>query len=243
MPQPEISAADAIQVHRFVARRVANREDAADIAQQSLLRASEKISSCRGTNVRNWLLTIARNLVVEHYRTRSHLPVRQESAAALFEARRLQVATTPAVHEDCERRDLLRCAFDCIARHLRPEEQIAVLLADAYDYRDRESATALGMSVTNFKWLLHGARRRLRDLSGGRCQFLAQHGSTGCRSGQAGCAGAGHPSRHAHGQDCAVLDRQQEPGRAIRPGGLLRGLAEPELLALLNRLLQGLTTL
>ena len=57
----KLSAADTAGVHRFVARRVANHADAADIAQQTLLLACAKLSSCRGENLSAWLFTIARS--------------------------------------------------------------------------------------------------------------------------------------------------------------------------------------
>ena len=46
-------------VHRYVCRRVANREDAGDITQQTLLLACAKHHTFRGDNLLGWLLAIA----------------------------------------------------------------------------------------------------------------------------------------------------------------------------------------
>jgi len=81
----ELTPIDAAEVHRFVARRVANHADAADIAQQTLLLACAKLSSCRGENLSAWLFTIARHLIVDHYRAKNRIQFVDVSPAALAE--------------------------------------------------------------------------------------------------------------------------------------------------------------
>src|SRR5262249_32608092 len=51
---------------------------------------------------------------------------------------------------------LRRCA-----QLLRPGQQVAVMLADVYEYGDKDSAAMLRMSVPSFKLLLHRSRARL----------------------------------------------------------------------------------
>ena len=51
---------------------------------------------------------------------------------------------------------LRRCA-----ELLRPGQQVAVMLADVYEYGDKDSAAMLRMSVPSFKLLLHRSRARL----------------------------------------------------------------------------------
>jgi len=155
----------ADQIHRFVARRVDNTADAADIAQQTLLQACTKIDTCRGEDVAPWLHTIARHLIVDHYRARHRFQFVEVTALAETEP----ALRTPrdAVPSLCERRQRLSCLTDCITRRLRLEQQVAVLLADVHGCRDKESAAVLGMSVPCFKLLLHGARGRLQTVAGG----------------------------------------------------------------------------
>src|SRR5512138_899911 len=52
-------------VHRFVARQMANPADAADLAQQTLLVACERLGTFRNGNLRAWLFSIARHLIVD----------------------------------------------------------------------------------------------------------------------------------------------------------------------------------
>ena len=171
----ELSAAHAAQVHRFVARRVANHADAADIAQQALMIACEKSDSFRGASASAWLLTIARNLIVDHYRARSRYRFVDVDQLAEFEPALRTAPDVAGVICDCRSR--MSGWLDCITRTLRLEEQVAVLLADIYGYRDRESAAELRMSVPSFKLLLHGARGRLHKFADDRCTVVECRGA------------------------------------------------------------------
>ncbi len=189
----EITAADTARVHRYVARRVANPDDAADIAQQTLLQACAKIDACRGEGFVSWLLAIARNLIVEHYRTqyRSRF-VDAGSPAELAPAQQPPRDSAEAI---CERRQLLGCVLNCITRRLRLEEQIAVLLADVYEYRDKESAMVLRLSLPSFKLLLHRARARLHEIAGGGCRLLNPLVVADCDECGIGRGSNGHASK------------------------------------------------
>jgi RNA polymerase sigma-70 factor (ECF subfamily) len=186
---------------------VANRADAEDIAQQALLVACAKFKTLRGENLKGWLWTIARRLIVDFYRTQRRFEfVDTEDATHLAAEPALQ--TDPeAVPESCANRDRLRCYLDCIAKMLPLEAQVAVLLADVHGNLDKDSATAMRISLPSFKLLLHQGRARLHEVAGGRCA-LADHGErareeqslcvitreSGGGNGEDGArAGGGHP--------------------------------------------------
>lgn len=64
------------QVYRFVYFRVGNREDAEDLTEQIFVKVFQKISTYqeRGVPFEAWLLRIARNHVIDYWRTkREHL--------------------------------------------------------------------------------------------------------------------------------------------------------------------------
>ena len=167
----DLSAAAVAEVHRLVARRVSNLDDAADIAQQTLLQACAKRGTCRGENASAWLFTIARHLIVDHYRARSRFRFQEVGALADTEP---ALRTAPdAVLAICLHRERLNCWVNCISQRLRLEEQVAVLLADAYGHRDKDSAAVMGMSLPSFKLLLHGARARLNAIAGGNCALVS----------------------------------------------------------------------
>jgi RNA polymerase sigma-70 factor (ECF subfamily) len=152
----------APDVHRFVSQRVANRADAADISQEALLVACAKLGSFRGDNLNAWLFAIARNLIIDYYRSQGRFtfvavtPAEGESEPAL------QIPHD-AVLAECAFRERLSSWLDRCTR-LDLDEQVAVLQSDVYDYRDKDSAAMLRMSVPSFKLLLHGARARLKEI-------------------------------------------------------------------------------
>lgn len=154
-------ARHAADIHRFVALRVANASDAADIAQQTFLQAAQSAHRFRGGNGRAWLFTIARNLVVDHYRGNLRYEFVDVSQAAAADTR--LCTHWQVVLDKCERHQQLAIWLKDVSRTLEPEEQVAVLAADAYEYSARDSAVMLQITVPSFKLLLHGARVLLRE--------------------------------------------------------------------------------
>ena len=59
------------RVYRYIARRVSNRTEAEDLTEQAFLKALESIDSFRwrGVPFPAWLFRIARNLVIDYWRT------------------------------------------------------------------------------------------------------------------------------------------------------------------------------
>ena len=220
----ELSASDASEVYRFVARRVANSTDAADIAQQTLLLACAKRDTCRGENFSAWLCAIARHLIVDYYRTKNRFQFVEAAGLAETESALQTPPDSTAVYEGRER---LQGWRDCITHQLRLEEQVAVLLADVHDHRDKDSAAVLRMSVPSFKLLLHGARNRLhRAIVGNRLLMpgAATEGSRNSRRSKTDKPGTGGP--------------RFEPLK-YRTGVTCR-LGAPELRALRDKLLESL---
>ena len=160
----ELSAGPAAPLQLFVGRRVANVEDAEDIAQQALLLGWSELHAFRGANPQPWLLAIARNLIADHYRAQNrYQPLELTESLAQTE---LALQTRPdAALAARECREQLDALLDRIS-HVCLAHQVAVLLADVYGHRDRHSAAVLRMSVPCFKLLLHGARMRLRAIAG-----------------------------------------------------------------------------
>ena len=155
----ELAAAD---VHRFVARLVANHADAADIAQETLLAAWATFNTVAGEPIEEWLFAIARKRIADYDRARErvHL-VTIDSAAAHKTETALQVGAD-AVVARCDFHHRVNGWLRRCAQLLRPGQHVAVMLADVYEYGDKDSAAMLRMSVPSFKLLLHRSRARLR---------------------------------------------------------------------------------
>jgi len=154
----ELAAPD---VHRFVERRVANRADAADIAQDTLLAGWTTFDAVRGGPVDEWLFAIARKRIADYDRARHRVQLVAIDAAVNHETEPALQVGADAVVARCECRRRLDGWLRRCAQLLRPGQHVAVMLADVYDYDDKDSAVMLRMSVPSFKLLLHRSRARL----------------------------------------------------------------------------------
>ncbi|HKB09841.1 MAG TPA: sigma factor [Vicinamibacterales bacterium] len=158
MHRIELAAED---VHRFVAQRVANPADAADISQETLLRACVKLHTFRGHRIHGWLFAIAETLIADYDRSRQIDLVTIDAAAGAETETALQIPAA-AVDGKCDLRLRVNRWLRRCGQLLQPGQQVAVMLADVYEYDDRDSAAMLRMSVPSFKLLLHRSRARLK---------------------------------------------------------------------------------
>jgi len=179
------------EIRRFVISRIGYGTDADDIAQQTLLQATRKLNSFRGNNLRPWLFTIARRLILDLHRERARFLSIDEVSLQNSE-RALQTSFT-SVQSECEAHERIQCCMDCIRTLMPPVEQITVLLSDVYGFTDKESANRLRMSVSAFKFMLHKARARLHaaaadEQPGNECPLVNKTGV------QSACPGCAHPT-------------------------------------------------
>jgi RNA polymerase sigma-70 factor (ECF subfamily) len=141
----------------YVTRLTGDRDQAQDIVQETLLRAWRNADSLntRDGSVRSWLLTVARNLVIDAARARRARPAE----------------VPPAVHDPVEPRDHVEDVSNAIVvadalRTLSPEHRAA--LVEVY-YKGRtttEAAEVLGIAPGTVKSRVHYAVQALRSSLG-----------------------------------------------------------------------------
>ena len=147
-------------VQRFVARRVDDRERAADLTAEIFLAAIASAGAYRpgrGTPVA-WLFGVARNVVADDRRRRA----REQRANGAIVGRRLldddDVAGIEARLDAAARARALYAALDAL-----PENERAVLeLVAVDDLPVAQAAAALGIRPVTARVRLHRARRTLR---------------------------------------------------------------------------------
>jgi RNA polymerase sigma-70 factor (ECF subfamily) len=223
-----VLAHSADEIHRFVAHRVPGAQDAADIAQEALLRACAKLHTVQGENLRPWLFTVAHNLIIDHYRKKNRFEFVNVAEASLAESEPDLQTPLEGVQVVCESRERMHRWVDCITRHLPLDEQVAVLLADLQGYRDRDSAAIMGTSEASFKLLLHGARAHLRSIADGDCALVSNVRIAVAKNGlpaRNGCKKEkDRPARNGNG----TLPTHASEGRVCQvPGG--NGSDRPQL--------------
>ena len=152
MPLPPFQAAldsHRDSVARFLVATV-GAQDADDCLQETLLSALRAYPRLRpGSNVRAWLLAIARNKALDSHRARSRRPVP------------VGHAEPDGVHDstgDGEDDELWAAV-----RALPPKQRAAVVLRYVNDLQHREIATVLGCSEAAARRSLHEGLNKLRE--------------------------------------------------------------------------------
>jgi RNA polymerase sigma-70 factor, ECF subfamily len=209
----------APEVHRFVARRMSNFADAADVAQQTMLIASLKLSTFRNGDLNGWLFAIARNLLVDHYRTQNRFQFAEIEDLALAENESALRTSRESVSDACDHRARLHCYLTCISQRLCLSEEVAILLAEVYGHADKVSAASMNLSVPSFKLLLHKARTNLQEAAGGNCSLAHRGMAAPCEACIKGSAAKAPPAHQTQAQIGALLALRAKlrQGLGVRP--------------------------
>lgn len=141
-------------------RLTGNEHDAADVVQETYLRAYRAIETFRGdSSIGTWLHRITVNCAATHTQRRS----RHRHEELVDD----QCVVDLHHDHDPERRAdtavLRHSLLDALGR-LAPGLRAVVVLRDVYGLSHADLAEELGISVTAAKVRLHRARARLRDL-------------------------------------------------------------------------------
>ncbi|MFI6513953.1 sigma-70 family RNA polymerase sigma factor [Spirillospora sp. NPDC050679] len=143
-------------VYRYVYYRVGAHPVAEDLTSETFLRALRRIGDFhwQGKDFGAWLVTIARNLVADHFKSgRYRLEV---CTAELLEPDRPQEGPERAVLEDMTNRTLLAAV-----RRLGSEQQECVVLRFLHGLSVAETALVMGKKTGAIKALQYRAVRAL----------------------------------------------------------------------------------
>ncbi|HEU4425312.1 MAG TPA: sigma-70 family RNA polymerase sigma factor [Pilimelia sp.] len=150
-------------VFRFVYFRVANRQLAEDLTSETFLRALKRIDSFtwQGRDFGAWLVTIARNLVADHFKSGRY---------------RLEVTSSDILDTDREDRGpegspesavidhITNVALLSAVKRLGPEQQECIVLRFLQGFSVAETALAMGKNEGAIKALQYRAVRALARL-------------------------------------------------------------------------------
>jgi RNA polymerase sigma-70 factor (ECF subfamily) len=150
-------------VFRFIYFRVGNRQLAEDLTSDTFLRALKRIGSFtwQGRDLGAWLVTIARNLVADHFKSGRY---------------RLEVTTGDVLDADREDRGpegspesavvdhITNVALLTAVKQLNPEQQECIVLRFLQGFSVAETAQAMGKNEGAIKALQYRAVRALARL-------------------------------------------------------------------------------
>lgn len=143
----------------FLARRVANPDDVDDLLQEVMLRSHRQLDGLRSAdNLRAWLFRIARNVTIDHYRSKGR--ARDIDPDDLWYG-----VETPDTIEELEQ------CVELFLKNLPAEDAELLRLIDLQHVEQKTHASALGVSYSTLKSRVQAARKRLHGQFADCCNF------------------------------------------------------------------------
>ena len=146
-------------LRQFIQRRVSDPAAAEDLLQQVFLKVSAGLDRlAEASKLPGWLFLIARNAVIDHYRTRkTTVPVPEDL-----------VATDPP---DAGETEALNAAFRRMVHGLPGPYREAILLTEFEGLTQKEFAERLGISLSGAKSRVQRGRQKLKEMLLECCRF------------------------------------------------------------------------
>lgn len=148
-----------------------DRELAADLTQEVLLRAWKSFGTFRGdAPLKTWLARIALNV----YRTEWRRQQRRPHVSQVLETIQVPDSSRDPARIVC-RREFQWCILHVLQHHLTDAQRVVLVLRDLQGLSYNEIAGILGVSLSAVKSRLHRARVAFRDhLRSGGCEALVR---------------------------------------------------------------------
>jgi RNA polymerase sigma-70 factor (ECF subfamily) len=148
-------------VHRYIAYRVGNAALAEDLTSETFLRALRRITSFtwQGRDFGAWLVTIARNLIADHFKSSRYKL--ELSTSDLVEAGADRVSAGP---EDEVLAGITNAVLLDAVKRLGAEQQECIVLRFLQGMSVAETATILGKNDSSVKALQYRAVKALGRL-------------------------------------------------------------------------------
>ncbi|MCK6503684.1 sigma-70 family RNA polymerase sigma factor [Myxococcota bacterium] len=178
--QGDSAAAEALLIRhaplitRFARAMCTRREDAEDVAQESLITAARAFGDLRTDHVESWLFAVTRSFCGKTRRRRKGQPAETEPLEA--EA----LATPERGPEQALAARELGLVLDRAVRSLEPDKRAVLVLRDMEGLPASKVAAMLGLEVGAVKSRLHRARVAVRNQVGPEVDQL-ESGLVGCR--------------------------------------------------------------
>jgi len=172
------------QLKSYLYRLLTDRNDVEDLAQDTFVKAYDKISSFRGSSsFKTWVFQVATNLAFDFLRKRKRWQPDAQDKAKVLAMSSLEIAEafrTVNQYSPYGRYDVMEhidFCFTCISKTLTIEQQIALILKDIYAFSRKEIAQILEKTEGVVKHLLHEGRKLMMDIFDQRCALINKNGS------------------------------------------------------------------
>lgn len=145
------------RMYRFVFFKVGHREEAEDLTHQIFLSAWENIHSFQeqGLPITSWLYKIARNRIIDHYRTKKiHTPLEEMPHEFIQATNGL---------EDADERMQAEKIYTSL-HHLPDDQQEVITLRFIEELTPKETAHVMEKSEVAIRVLQHRAIKNLKNI-------------------------------------------------------------------------------
>ncbi|MEA1959505.1 MAG: sigma-70 family RNA polymerase sigma factor [Chloroflexota bacterium] len=153
----ELYDAHVNRIYRYIFYRVSDVGTAEDLTQEVFLKGWRSLHRFKktGSPFVAWLMTIAHNLVIDHYRSQKHRPT------LLDETTPADPSTSP--HQMAESKWNQQKLKEGVGK-LKPEQQQVIMMRfiEGFDYV--EVAAALGKSEGAIRVIQHRALKELKEI-------------------------------------------------------------------------------
>ena len=171
------------ELRSFLYRFTTSRQDAEDIAQDTFIKAYEKIDQFRGkSSFKTWLFSIAVNLAKDNLRAKKRWTTyAQDNCKSMIGstprlAKELHEINATSPNGCYEVNEHIDFCFTCISKSLVIEQQLALMLADIYEFKVKDISNILGKSIGTVKHLLRDARATMGSIFEQRCSLINKNG-------------------------------------------------------------------
>ncbi len=167
----------------FLFRLIAERQDAEDLAQETVLLAIETIGQSQGaSSFRTWIFGLGAQAALEYLRGRKQWDPDAQIRAAYKASgnpgigRRLLQLHKSRLHTTYNIREHIDFCFTCMGRCLAPHEAAALLLVDVHGFSHEEAAKTLGATAQAIAFRVEQARQALVKHYEERCSLINKNG-------------------------------------------------------------------
>jgi len=158
----------------FARSRVGDAHLAAEVVQESLLKAVKSVGQLRDDeSVTAWFYRILRRTIIDLYR-------RRDAAQRAIDKLEAELNEPPSADEE---RATCAC-IEALIPTLKPEYAELIRELDLAGHSPDQAALHRGVTVNNLRVRHHRARQQLRERLEATCRLCAKHGCIDCT-----CAG------------------------------------------------------
>jgi RNA polymerase sigma-70 factor (ECF subfamily) len=167
----------------YLYRLSGNKLDSEDLLHDTYLRVNDKLGTFKGqSSFKTWVFAIATNLARDNQRVKNRWELDAQDKCKeytmsnvdcqqrLISSFQSQKINTFAIEEH------INYCFTCIAKNLKLEQQIAIILKEFYHFKRQEIAQIIDKTEGVVKHLLYDARNELQTKYEYRCAMINKNG-------------------------------------------------------------------